>query len=386
MQPTQADLVTSAYEAALDPTLWTQFLARVSTQFHATAACLFLHDFADGSARSDRPDISIGAIHGFEPAMWQAYIDHYCHHNVWAQNEDVLRPGMAVTSSMLYPDARLMRTEYGNDWLRPQQLFYAMGGITDRLGTVALKVSFVRPQAAGPYDAAAIAAWQALVPHVQRAADLHRRLVEAQRRADDAEETLAMLGTGVLLLDRSGRVRHMNPAARTLLAQRKGLVVDFEGRLHSHGLVDRPALERELFLALHPVRTPGAAALRGRVVELAGPGGKVHVSAVALPLGSVQVRVGSAAVVFVADPDARARALSEQLMTLWRLSPSEAALVEALVGGETLRQYANRRGVALSTVRTQLQSASGKLGVKRQADVVRMVLSSPLIGLQTNPH
>jgi DNA-binding CsgD family transcriptional regulator len=56
------------------------------------------------------------------------------------------------------------------------------------------------------------------------------------------------------------------------------------------------------------------------------------------------------------------------------LSQAEARLLEALVGGTRLGDYAARTGVSLSTVRTQLAQVFLKTGENRQSDLIRRVL------------
>jgi len=57
------------------------------------------------------------------------------------------------------------------------------------------------------------------------------------------------------------------------------------------------------------------------------------------------------------------------------LSPAEAELVEAVVGGHSLSAVARLRGIAVSTVRRRMRSVLGKTGCRRQAELLRLVLS-----------
>lgn len=370
-------LIGSAYEAAFDPALWPDFLRAMNERLGTTSSCIFLHDFADSSAPQDLPDTSLAVLEGFDPTAWDRYLDHFCHLNVWAQNEERLPRGIAVTSSMLFPDQLLPKTEFGADWLRPQDLFYALGGIVDRKGSVGLKMSFVRSRRMGEFDDDALSLWQRMMPHVQRAADLHRRLAQADQRASDAEAALSLLGSGVVLLGANGQVRSINAAAEKLLNQARGLMIDLQSHLVAAQPEANRALQREIFLATHPGAMPGSEAQRCPVVELRGRGGTLHVSMVPLHRHSERVPVFSSAVAFLDVTDKELPDLTAALMSAYRMTRAQACLVSALVGGLSPRQYAERRGVSLSTVRTQLASATGKAGAKRQVDLARIVLTGP---------
>lgn len=67
------------------------------------------------------------------------------------------------------------------------------------------------------------------------------------------------------------------------------------------------------------------------------------------------------------EPDA-------SLAAMFRLTPAEARVAGRLAGGSTPKQIAMACQVSESTVRSQVQSVFEKVGVHRQADLVRMLL------------
>jgi DNA-binding CsgD family transcriptional regulator len=56
------------------------------------------------------------------------------------------------------------------------------------------------------------------------------------------------------------------------------------------------------------------------------------------------------------------------------LTPAEMGVLTLLLDGKTPKQIAATRGVAISTVRTQLKRLFAKTGTRRQADLVRWAL------------
>ena len=65
------------------------------------------------------------------------------------------------------------------------------------------------------------------------------------------------------------------------------------------------------------------------------------------------------------------------LHQLYRLTRTEARLVAALAEGERLEDAAQALGVTLGTGRTYLKRVFQKMGVSRQVDLMRLVLSGP---------
>ncbi|MGF2508686.1 helix-turn-helix transcriptional regulator, partial [Ralstonia pseudosolanacearum] len=64
------------------------------------------------------------------------------------------------------------------------------------------------------------------------------------------------------------------------------------------------------------------------------------------------------------------------LAALFDLTEAESRLASALVQGDTLEQYAQRRGVSIGTVRYQLKQVLSKTGTNRQSELMRKVLCS----------
>lgn len=60
------------------------------------------------------------------------------------------------------------------------------------------------------------------------------------------------------------------------------------------------------------------------------------------------------------------------------LSPAEARVAVKLVGGLPVKQIARTQGTSVPTVRTQVQRVMEKVGVTRQTDLVRILLTMPL--------
>jgi DNA-binding CsgD family transcriptional regulator len=64
----------------------------------------------------------------------------------------------------------------------------------------------------------------------------------------------------------------------------------------------------------------------------------------------------------------------EKLAELYDLTPAEARLWANLAAGATLAEIAERHRVSVNTLRVQLGSLFQKVGVHRQADLVRRAL------------
>ena len=85
------------------------------------------------------------------------------------------------------------------------------------------------------------------------------------------------------------------------------------------------------------------------------------------------VRRNSIIMVVIRDPDVFADIDADLLRQSYELSPAEVELAVALDRGGAMRDIAASRGVAITTVRTQLYALMSKLDVNRQIDLIRLL-------------
>uniref|UniRef100_UPI003F6E656C helix-turn-helix transcriptional regulator n=1 Tax=Shinella sp. TaxID=1870904 RepID=UPI003F6E656C len=68
----------------------------------------------------------------------------------------------------------------------------------------------------------------------------------------------------------------------------------------------------------------------------------------------------------------------EVLRGLFDLSPAEARVSKGILNGDAPAEIASKLGLSPETVRTQLKAVFSKMGVRRQADVVRLLTGLPV--------
>jgi DNA-binding CsgD family transcriptional regulator len=67
----------------------------------------------------------------------------------------------------------------------------------------------------------------------------------------------------------------------------------------------------------------------------------------------------------------------ELLQRLFGLTRAEAAVTEKIAAGETLAEAASALMISQQTARTQLKAVFRKTNTRRQAELVKLVLSTP---------
>lgn len=220
---------------------------------------------------------------------------------------------------------------------------------------------------------------RALLPHLRQYGLVRQMLKEAQARADTFASLLEFAGCGMIQLDRHGRVIEANDRSRRWLRAADGLT-DAGAALQASRPAEDAELQRLLVRALSPRQDAvgGSTTLRrknssGRLA--------VHV----MPLRKTRVTglcEGTAALVLVAESGgAKPVPGSRNLEKALGLTAIETQIAVLLAQGRSLREIAEEDGRSYYTIRWHVQNIFQKLGVSRQADLVRVIWS--LTGIES---
>lgn len=216
----------------------------------------------------------------------------------------------------------------------------------------------------GDFDGRAAARLEGLAPHVRQASEIAREVEGAAQRQQALESQLDGLRCGLLACDRDGRLAWANGSARRLLGGRLPLALQ-QGLLKAQGSAAAAAWRT----ALRETQTAT------RFLRLGDGEGALHL---ALRAGRAGSGGASQAELSVAlTPSGQPLDIPDEAWSrLLGVTVAEARLVATLVEGGTLESHAQRRGVSIGTVRGQFKQVLAKTGTHRQADLVRLALSS----------
>jgi len=299
--------------------------------------------------------LSYAAHYREQDPLWDAAMERYAqaqHGGVWT-----------VTDGTIAPARRQRHAAFYSDFLRPHGIGARMfggsrGAARHPVGN--LFASVYRLRGGEDFSAGQAQRFQAEFGALQHAAFLHREALALRTRTQGLEAMMERLSMGLLFFDTAGRLLHANARARTLAAQRE----------HA-GLRKLLAGPRQ---ADAPLRALFTQSLRGSSGCAELPGGLVLVSLAAGDLASLGLHHGAPGVAWMllerSLDAAAAVALARQA---YHLSPAEAALLLALLRGQTPQDFADARGVRIRTVRTQMSTLLLKTRTQRQQELVALV-------------
>lgn len=362
------DLIDTLYSASTDPKRWPLFMDRISHWFAGHAA-MFVVDrragpsvrFLGGNLDSDR---------------MRSHDEYYGARCPWPARLGASGSVVDV-SERLHPVEDLVRTEYYNDWLKPQAQHHWLGIHPDAAGDRTLHLGVGRAEKRGSFGGEEERFFIELAPHLSRVIDIARRLDLLDKQASATALVLDGLRAGVLLVEADGTIAFANSVAEQLLRGNDGLTVR-NGRLRATGLMDG-ALRAAIGAAALP--GPGRA---GTTLSLPRTRADLPLSALIGPLAerdAPMVGTGPLAMVLLGAPELDVGFNEDSLRAVYDLTPAEARLAAALCAGQSLADHADAAGVSINTVKYHLKSIFGKTGDTRQPELVRRLLADPVLRL-----
>lgn len=269
------------------------------------------------------------------------------------------------------PDSMLSNSAMFNDFIRRSgdDTFHCCGiAVSGAWGAGIIGIHRGAKEAA--FDHEDLAALQPLVRSLGQVLKLRGELASVRSEAALSAAALDGVGLAVIVAQGNGRVLRANALAETILRRRDGLrLQDGAVMAAPHEVADH--FPRALARATAAKQPEGSTVVVGRGADQAPY------------LVSVTPFVGvpgaSAAFIVFRDPDAQNAGLVEQLRTLFGLTNVEAMIAADIGAGASVAEIAARRGVGLSTVRSQLKSIMFKTGCSRQAEVAAIAGALPPI-------
>lgn len=365
-------LIELIYAAALDPSAWQDFLNALTEPFGGSNGVLYACDKRHGVT-----DFNFN--YGTDPAFHASYVSHYYKINPYGMASLGLKVGKVLPASYAADLRKVEASDFFNEWMKPQGITADHLAVLVRNNAREHVVLGVAPNAPIFYRHRERYTQELsmLVPHITRALTMNEMVEKAQATSHHLDGVLESYNAAAMLLVR-GRPDRINSVAARLIDAglfrigRYGILTtgrpEDESRFNS--AVDR-ALKASSAMPVGPVefvsRRDGTAYYAWFTSLPPQRQGRDAAEEIASnTFGSILILISTLGQMTVA-PEAIENALL--------VSPAEARLASAIVGGSTITQYAQRAGLSRNTVRNQLASIFTKTGTSRQAELVTLIAS-----------
>ena len=217
---------------------------------------------------------------------------------------------------------------------------------------------------------------QALLPHLERALELYARLKHNQSEMEMFRDTLDRLTIGTLVFDGQGSLLTTNNVAH-YIAERSGSLTINHQKITFSKDSDQQRFNQIINDALDWRRTHSKDSFVDILQTDNKDGSKLDILIRAVPATDrYQADTSPSVIVYVEDNTQHELAPEHIIEKLFGLTPTEAYLASLLANGFTLQEAATKLDITENTVRSYCKRIFAKMGINRQADLVRIILKS----------
>jgi DNA-binding CsgD family transcriptional regulator len=367
-------VISTLYDATLDPSLWDVAIREARDFVGGSAASIFAKDVAKTTLTVFHED------GGLQPEYVHTYLDRYMALDPANSAHFFASIEVPVSTVDFVDFDEFHQTRFYLEWAEPQGLVDFIAVAIEKTATTSAHFGVFRRAADGIADEPAKRRMALIAPHVRRAVLIGNAIeLKTAERAAFAE-VFDGLSTALFLVQANGRIVHANAAGHACLAG-SGFVHAADGRLTIADGRTHRALADILAAA---ERGDDAVGSRGVALRLATRDGAAYMAHV-LPLTSGARRqagraYAAVAAIFIRRATLDMPAMPEIIARHYGLTPSELRVLLAVIEVGGVPEVAEALGVAETTVKTHLGKVYGKTGAARQADLVKLVagFASPL--------
>ena len=228
------------------------------------------------------------------------------------------------------------------------------------------------------FDAEESSMAEILCAQIARGMQVASRMGNAEMERALYSDVLGRLQVGVLILDENGKALRVSSQAEARVSKWQGLRLA-EGRLRATKTAEDKKLQALIRETLDASRLNH---FETRALSLSKPSSNRKIGVI---IRSIHSEAGPgdtgrpAVAIYIRDSEMAPDVETELMRQIFDLTPAEAAVARRLAGGLSLEETANALNISRNTARAHLRSIFSKSGIKRQTELVRLVLNSAVV-------
>lgn len=222
---------------------------------------------------------------------------------------------------------------------------------------------------------AAMAKIQPLLPHLTKAVELGRVFQQLKNRYAAVLSALDHVRVGIAIALPTGELVVENEEARRIFDQRDGVWKKPDGHLTCHQPDQGAALAHAVLQAASTATGTADQAEQLLAIQRKSDADPYLVDVAPLRDPASEIDAGlDGALITIIDPDHLPQPKMNRFVALYGLTEAEADVCEMAIHGLSLNEIAERRDTSPTTAKNQVASILQKCGVRRRAELIRLVI------------
>ena len=362
-RPVSADWLKLIYEGSLENQPWLELLKALRRHLHCSHANIAFHRRASPGTWFD----SVLDCDDDKAPGLQDYLEKY------ASLDPIPYQSLSPGRPYLGRDIYNFDGSFYREFLHPQGIDdLVIILIEDGCGMRAW-LTLARDTTQPKFSADDCDFITSLTPYFAAALKVFSALKATEMERDIYRDALNNLLLGTLLVDQNAHVVRVDAAAARILERHPEVAV-----VNTYLRVTHQADDAKLrdAIAASILDSSSATPTYSFAMRLTANSNLTLVIRALKPNANSANEKNAVAIVYLSDAEAESVVSEEQLVELFGLTTTEAALTRQLVCGRTLAEAAQILHLSEQTARTYSKHIFAKTGTHRQAELVRLILSS----------
>ncbi|WP_208354267.1 helix-turn-helix transcriptional regulator [Pseudaestuariivita rosea] len=306
----------------------------------------------------------------------QSWKDYYSGINPWANGAKDVTVGTVLRESQYYPEDQLLKTEFYNDWIKPQEnIKHGSAVVAYNNGRVMWLIGgLIRARDTDRYHEPFHRLLTLLAPQIQHVITTNETLNAISFERDVFSKKNIKANSAIFVINEKRKIVYANAAAETLLKSSDAIVADEKGRLH---LLDFSAM-RNFETAMQQIKEQNIYSFTMRKTQ--GTDQKLdftlfrsQVSGSNTGLFGWGDHFAEPGILVTISEQADETVAIQNIKNQFCLTNAEASVTYSIYKGITINEYAKSHSLSIHTVRNQVKAALSKTGSRRQSDLVRLI-------------
>ena len=363
----QQHIISQIYDAALEQEQWTDVIKNITQTLNAEQGYIRIIDTTSNNVQ---------LCYGYNKDLsWvQAFKDYYVHQDPWLNK--ILKSENSVIACTHHhiSNEKYEAMEYYQDFVRPQKIHYGLGGVLNVGKNITAYLALNRKKENQGFQNKQLENLQFIAPHLQKALLINEKTRHIDIENNLFRDALSQINSPLLLVNKNGKVLFINPHAEKIIEHQTGInikndnisFVSSKQNKILHNLIHQ-ATKNKIHSSLQ----------QGGAMNYIDPFNKTSLSILVTPINpdrtNIDTQSDNNVLLLLNANNQEAPLTTELLIALYKLTTAEARLTVHLCQGLTLAEISEKFSLSINTLKTQLRSCFNKVGVSRQAELVRVI-------------
>ncbi|MEW8047655.1 MAG: helix-turn-helix transcriptional regulator [Candidatus Thiodiazotropha sp.] len=365
-------MIARIYDVGLNSENWPVVLDELCNHMGAVGSALFYDD-------SNNPDLNAD-ITAFSQFWSSCGLEKYQKHvQQYEPSEEIMRqarPGDVISAQLMPFTSELDIELYAKNMWEHFGICAVASVRMNDTGAWYDYLTFQFQSEHGVIQTDEVKELKILLPHITKAIEISRPTTLLKQRFKAVLDALDHFHIGVMIISDSGTVIINNIAAKKILEQKDGLVIDLEGRLRATEYNQQQLLQLSLCRVIETSRSNGTSS--GEFINIERRSKRDAFLLDVVPIRDCDSQIGRGfhgAIVFCVDPTETRLISTLGIQNIYGLTKAESEVCRLLVNGLTYTQMAEKRNVSPETIKSQVQSALKKTRSVNRSELIRLALS-----------